>query len=531
MTIDSAVGTGTVTTGTLWDLLSDRARTSRERTMLIDEHGRRETFGSVVDAVERVAAGLLAQGISAGSTVSWQLPTRIDTVVLSMALARLGAVQNPIIPIYRGREVGAMVDQCASEWLITLERFRGFDHRAMAEEVRENARGPLELMVITDGLPDGDPATLPAPPTDGDAARWIYTTSGTTSAPKGVCHSDGTLMAGGLGLADALGATAEDVSTILFPYAHIGGPDMMVAGLVTGMALVIMEVFEPVAAVELMRGNSVTVTGGSTPHYSLLLAEQRKQPGTALIPTLRALAGGGAPMPESLFRDVLHEMGIPVLHAYGMTECPMITAARPADATELLATTSGRPVLGCEVQIRSEDDEVLPVGVAGRVWLRGSMLFKHYLDDGDIVRPFDEDGWLFTGDLGRLQVDGHLVLVGREKDLIIRKGESISPIEIEVVLSQHPAIADVAVIGLADDVRGERICAVVQLHPDALPLELSDLREHCHESGISPAKYPEQIEFVSEMPRTPTMKIRKQNLRASLAGSSAAEKPRPAAVV
>ncbi|MGW0017119.1 class I adenylate-forming enzyme family protein [Rhodococcus sp. NPDC003382] len=497
----------------LWDLLALRAGSTGDAVALIDEHDRRMTFAEVVSVAERVAAGLLARGIDPGSTVSWQLPTRIETVVLSLALSRLGVTQNPIIPLYRAREVGAMVAQCESEWLITLAEFRGFDHGAMAEELRAASGDRLNLLIVSSELPDGDPATLPPAPVGRDEVRWIYTTSGTTSAPKGVCHTDGTLIAGGVSLADAIGATAEDVGTIFFPYAHIGGPDLLIASLTTGMSLALMEVYEPRAAVDLMRRAGVTITGGSTPHYAMLLEEQRKNPGARVVPSLRMLTGGGAPMPEKLFRDVLIEMGIPILHAYGMTECPMITSARMSDSIEQLATTSGRPVLGCEVQIRTEDDAVLPTGEVGRVWLRGPMLFKEYRADGEIIRPFDGDGWMFTGDTGKLESEGHLVLVGREKDLIIRKGESISPTEIEEVLAAHTAVADVAVIGLPDDRSGERICAVLQLHEGAADPDVDEVRAYCREAGISPAKFPEDVVIVSEMPKTPTMKIRKQHLR------------------
>ncbi|MGW0172375.1 class I adenylate-forming enzyme family protein [Rhodococcus sp. NPDC003322] len=510
----------------LWDLLSLRAEATGDAVAVIDEFDRRLTFGEVVSAAERVAAGLLARGIEPGCTVSWQLPTRIDTMVLSLALSRLGVTQNPIIPLYRAREVKAMIEQCSSDWLITLPEFRGFDHEAMADDLRAASGDRLKLLIVSDALPDGDPATLPAAPLGRDEVRWIYTTSGTTSAPKGVCHADGTLIAGGVALADAIGAGADDVGTILFPYAHIGGPDLLIASLTSGMSLVVMEVYEPVAAVELMRRTGATITGGSTPHYALLLEEQRKNPGTPVVPTLRMVTGGGAPMPEKLFRDVLAEIGIPVLHAYGMTECPMITSARMSDSVEQLATTSGRPVLGCEVQIRSEEDVVLSSGEVGRVWLRGPMLFKHYRAEGEIVRPFDADGWMFTGDTGKLEADGHLVLVGREKDLIIRKGESISPTEIEEVLAKHSAVADVAVIGLPDDRSGERICAVLQLRDGAAEVTVEEIRDYCRDAGISPAKFPEEVVVVSEMPKTPTMKIRKQNLRQSVidqrVGSSAA---------
>ncbi|MGW8592869.1 class I adenylate-forming enzyme family protein [Dietzia sp. NPDC055877] len=501
------------TVTSIWDYLSRRAAMSGEATAVVDEHGRRLTFAEVVSSAERVAAGLLGLGIGPGSTVSWQLPTSIDTIVLSMALCRLGAVQNPIISLYRGREVAHMLEQCRSEWIITVGEFRGFDHAAMAEELSRASEGALRALVVDGRLPDGDPDALPPAPPAGEEIRWIYTTSGTTSAPKGVCHTDDTLIAGGVALADAVGYRADDVGTIFFPYAHIGGPDMLIASLATGMALVVMEAYEPVAAVELMRREGVTATGGSTPHYALLLAEQRKNPGSPVVPTLRLVAGGGAPMPASLFREFRAEVGVPILHAYGMTECPTITSARFDDTDEQLAETEGRPVLGCELQIRDEDDVVLPDGEAGRVWLRGTMLFNYYRADGEDITPFDEQGWMFTGDVGRIEPDGHLVLVGREKDLIIRKGESISPSEIEAVLSKSPDVVDIAVIGLPDEQSGERICAVIQTVDGAGPISVEKLREFCRDAGLSPAKFPQDVVVVDAMPKTPTMKIRKQSLR------------------
>ncbi|MCF8589131.1 class I adenylate-forming enzyme family protein [Gordonia liuliyuniae] len=501
----------------IWSLLAGRVEATPDAVALIDEHDRSETFVEIFDAARRTAAGLRELGIEPGAVVSWQLPTSIDAVVLSLALSRLGAVQNPIIPLYRGREVTAMVEQCRSQWLITVGTFRGFDHALMAEEVKGAVSGRLRTLVLADGLPDGDPTAL-APVQDGaDEVRWIYTTSGTTSAPKGVCHTDGSLIAGGVGVADAIEATYADTGTIFFPYAHIGGPDMLITSLWAGMPLVLMEVYEPAAAVALMRKHGVTITGGSTPHYSLLLHQQRQRPDTRVVPTLRVLAGGGAPMPEKLFHEVFTDVGVPVLHGYGMTESPMIASSRPSDTIDQLATTSGRPVLNCEIQIRSEADEVLPIGGTGRVWVRGPILFKHYIADGEIVRPFDSDGWFFTGDIGQVGRQGHLTLVGREKDLIIRKGESISPSEIEDVLVNHPAIANVAVIGLPDEVRGERICAVCELVDPGQTVELDELRQFCKESGISPAKFPEQLEVVTELPKTPTMKIRKQQLRERIA--------------
>src|SRR5690625_1711609 len=181
---------------TSWGLLAHRAALTPDATMLVDDKGRSEPFAALLNEAERVAAGLLEIGVREGDTVSWQLPTRIETVVLSFALARIGATQNPIIPVYRSREVAAMVRQCDARWLITVEEFRGFAHGALARDLAHSSG--IEALVLGDTLPHGDPGTLPPPPRSGVEIRWIYTTSGTTSEPKGVCHSDFSLIAGGL---------------------------------------------------------------------------------------------------------------------------------------------------------------------------------------------------------------------------------------------------------------------------------------------------------------------------------------------
>ncbi len=498
----------------LWEMLRRRASLSPAATMLVDEHGRRLTFAEVATEAEGVAGWLLEVGIGPGTVVSWQLPTRIETLVLSLALARLGAVQNPIIPMYRSREVGAMVRQSGAEWLVTLESFRGFDHAAMARELSREADHQLDILVLPETLPHGDVAALPVQPDDGEQIRWIYTTSGTTSAPKGVCHTDASLIAGGVGLAAALRATSSDVMTILFPYAHIGGPDMLITALTTGVPTVLMDTFDPVAAMPLLRREQATISGGGTGLYSMFLREYRRNPGTIPVPSLRALAGGGSPMPDYLFHEIRAEMGIDVLHGYGMTESPMIAQGGFGDAIEALANTEGRPVLGCEVETRGEDGTVLTgAGQQGEIWVRGPMLFTHYLVDGEVVRPHDANGWFSTGDIGYLRPDGHLVLTGRAKDLIIRNGESISPMEIEDVLAQHPSVQEVAVIGLPDRQRGERICAVLEILPGTGSPEVEELRDLCAASGLSPYKFPEVVEVVPELPRTTTLKVRKQELR------------------
>jgi acyl-CoA synthetase (AMP-forming)/AMP-acid ligase II len=471
--------------------------------MLLDERDRRVSFGACRAQAERVAAGLFALGIGEGTPVTWQLPTRIESVLLSLALARLGAVQNPILPIYREREVGAVLRQTGARWLIVPGVFRGFDYPAMARALRDAAAGCFEVLGADGALPDADPARLPSPPLDGTAVRWLYTTSGTSAEPKCVRHSDATLIAGGTGLAVALDAQPDDVGSIPFPYTHIGGPDYLVMMLLRGMSAVLLESFVPEPALALFRRLGVTMSGGSTAFYQAFLAEQRKQPGAPILPSLRLLAGGGAPKPPELFHQVRRELGVPIVHGYGMTECPMIASGTPTDSDEQLANTDGRPVEGCELRV-----------VDGEVRVRGPMLCHGYTDAALTAQAFDADGFFCTGDLGHLRADGHVVLTGRSKELILRKGENLSPREIEDLLATHPSVAAVAVIGLPDADRGERVCAVVETRPGAEPLSFAAMQLHCRAAGLMTQKIPEQLEILDALPRNATLKILKHELRA-----------------
>ncbi|XIE79682.1 class I adenylate-forming enzyme family protein [Streptomyces sp. SBR177] len=485
---------------TLWELVERRAALSPGRPVLL-QGDRVLTFGALRDRAERVAAGLYGMGVRAGSVVAWQLPTRIETAVLSFALARLGAVQTPVIPFYRDKEVGFALRESGAEFFAVPGVWRGFDHTEMAR--RLGARGVFEAYE-PERMPDGDPAVLPPPPADGTAVRWIYWTSGTTSDPKGVLHTDRSLIAGGSCLAHALHLSERDVGSMAFPYAHIAGPDYTVMLLLYGFPAVMFEQFALPEALAEYRRHGVTVAGGSTAFYSMFLAEQRKRPDEPIIPTLRLLAGGGAPKPPEIYHAVRKELGCQLTHGYGMTEVPMITMGDPGDTAENLATTEGRPPAGMEIRIAGN----------GEVRLRGEAVCRGYLDPAQTAAAFDGDGFLITGDLGHLTPGGHLVLTGRLKDVIIRKGENISAKEIEDLLHAHPGVGDAAVIGLPDPERGERVCAVVEQPPGAAPLTLAEVTAFLREAGLSVFKLPEQLELVDALPRNETLrKVLKYQLR------------------
>ncbi|MFJ9615609.1 class I adenylate-forming enzyme family protein [Streptomyces noursei] len=509
---------------TLWELVEYRARASGGAPMFYDgDGGRAVTFGEVRDAALRAAAGFRALGIGAGTRVMWQLPTRVETIVASLALARLGAVQTPVIPLHRAREVGFVLAESAAEFVLVPGVWRGFDYTAMVHGAARGREG-VRVLSVADGLPSGNPGTLPEPPDpvegEDDRTRWVYYTSGTTSTPKGVEHTDASLVAGGVGLATALGMSAADTGSIAFPYAHIAGPDYVVAMLVSGFPAVVLETFDAERAAAVYRRHGVTMAGGSTAFYQAFhdAARRRRQAAPdagPLIPSLRLLSGGGAPLPPELYRAAGRELNCAVVHGYGMTECPMIAMGTPYDSDEQLAHTVGRPVAGARVRIVRADGSEAATGETGEVTVAGPMVCRRYTDPALTAQAFTADGFFRTGDLGRLRTDGHLVLTGRLKDIIIRKGENISAQEVEDLVRTHPAVAEAAVIGLPDRERGERVCAVVTLARDgAGALSLAALCAHLRAAGLMTQKLPEQLEITDALPRGgPLGKVLKAALR------------------
>jgi len=501
---------------TMWELVEKRAAASPDSPALIDTRDRRVTFRALEEWAERVAAGLLGLGVGGGTTVSLQLPTRIETVVLSLALARLGAIQNPILHLYREREVGAVVRSLAPAFYACPVVWRGVDYPAMVEAAGAALAVPPRVVDGYDVLPTGDPATLPPPPRSdsGDEVRWIYFTSGTTSEPKGVRHTDATLLAGGITVATALGMGPSDVGVIPFPLTHIGGANAMVFMLAAGIPCVLLESFVAAEAVEVCRRYGATLTGGSTAFYQAFLAEQRKCPEEPLIPTLRLLMGGGAPKPPEVFYEVKREMGVAITHGFGMTEVSTATLGVPSDTDEQLACSDGAPLPGSEVRIVLADGRVAATDEDGEIRIRGPMVCKGYTDEVRTSDSFDADGYLRTGDVGHLRADGHLVVTGRLKDVIIRKGENISAREVEDLLYQHPKVGDVAVIGLPDPDRGERVCAVVERAAGQEALTMDEMVAHLRAAGLMIQKIPEQLEVVDELPRNQALrKVLKFELR------------------
>jgi len=516
---------GWVFAPTLWGLIEARAAATPEATLAHEDTGKELTFAGYRDACLRAAAGLhLEHGIGAGTSVSWELPTWNESLVLVGALARLGARQNPLIPIYRHREVGFITRQSEAALLIVPTVYRGFDFQAMAEELAADRDG-LDVLVVDRDLPDGDPAALPAvepPPATAAAApvRWLFYTSGTTADPKGAPHTDLTVAASALAMAECLDIGPDDVSALVFPFTHIGGIGWLIASLLTGCTLLTTEAFDPSATPAFLAANGVTLAGSGTPFHMAYLAAQRATPGTPLFPAVRSYPGGGAPKPPQLHRDLKAELGgVGIVSGYGLTEAPIVVMASTGDPDDKLADTEGRATPGVSIKVVALDGTVVGPGHEGELRLKGPQVISGYLDPALDAEAFDEDGWFRSGDLGVVDAEGYVTITGRLKDVIIRHGENISAKEVEDLLYSHPAVADVAVIGLPDAKTGERACAVVAV-AEGQALDFAAMGAFLREKGLRTNAIPEQLELVDAVPRNPAGKILKQALRDRFAGST-----------
>jgi acyl-CoA synthetase (AMP-forming)/AMP-acid ligase II len=507
----------------LWELVEARAAATPSAPCVVDESDRALDFAGYRDAALRAAAGLAAQGVGRETRVSWVLPTGIEAMVLCAALARLGAVQNPILPIYRSREVGFITRQTGARLLCVPGVLRGFDYAAMARALAAE-QPELRVLVVDPALPRGNPDALapPEPPVAPERApvRWHFYTSGSTAFPKGARHTDATLLASFRGLVRVLEIGPQDRNALVFPFTHVGGIGWLIAGLLSGCAHVAVASFDPKTAIPLLARHGVTLAGAGTAFHQAYLAAQRESD-APIFPKLRALPGGGAPKPPALHGQCKQALGgVGIVSGYGLTECPIIAMNTVRDPDAKLAATEGRVnPPGAEIAVVKVDGSRARAGEEGELRVRGPQLCRGYVDPALDAEAFDADGFFRTGDLGTVDADGYVVITGRLKDVIIRKGENISAREVEDLLFEHPKVADVAVIGLPDPASGERCCAVVAPRDAADPLGFDEMAAWLRSRGLMVQKIPEQLETLDALPRNPAGKVQKQELRRRYAGA------------
>jgi cyclohexanecarboxylate-CoA ligase len=507
----------------LVELIDRRAAASPDDILLVDDRGRRMSCSGFASATIGVAERLASVGIGPGVLVSWVLPTAIDTLVVMGALARLGAVQNPIIPVYREREIGHILDEARVDAMIVVPEWRGVDFLTMCNGLAAS-RGDLPVLSFPVLMDPASEASLPVLDESRDhedvaPARWLFYTSGTSGFPKGCRHTDGSLAAAATGMVDHLAMTERDRSGLAFPIAHIGGAINLVASLVSGAVLVLIEHFEATSSSAVLARERVTMAGSGTAFHLAYLEVQARHPEVPLFPALRCCPGGGAPKPAGLHERVKGELGgAGIVSSWGLTEAPVLTMGRPTDSDRNLSETEGRPLPGVELRVVGPQERQCLPGESGELRVRAPQLMLGYVDSALDAEVFDAASYLRTGDLGTIDADGYVRITGRLKDVVIRKGENVATAEVEELLRSHPDVADAAVIGLPDDVAGERVCAVMELVPGAAPLDVAEAGRFLKGKGLRPLAWPEQVEIVPALPRTVAGKIDKVSLRQSYAG-------------
>lgn len=413
-----------VTSSSLWSLLLGRTAVGGGRTLLIGENGARVTFASAVTRAELIASALLNRGIGPGTRVAWQLPNTVETVLVMLALARLGAVQVPIGMTCDEREIRAAITSSNAEAVLVPRIWRGVDCVARV------AAAPRVIAIGPEMFDGASAEALPEYDNDDRKPRWIFFTPGTTGTPKGVRHTDAALLAAANGLAvdDRLGVAGRDIGSVMFPITSVAGVVYLTAMMKIGLPAVLLDYRSPAYVIGVLRQFEVTVACANTGVCDALIDMQRALPRkSVLLPDLRLLKGMGEPCSSRTFHAAEQALGVVFARDYGMTEAPLIAASGPADPQGRLAATDGRRTVGTWVRVVERGVEVR-AGLPGEIEVSGACVCHGYVDPQRDNAAFTADRWFRTGDWGRLDADGHLKVFGRS-DIHVPKRRDVAVIE------------------------------------------------------------------------------------------------------
>jgi cyclohexanecarboxylate-CoA ligase len=506
----------------------DRCRADvPDKTAVVDfncERGRetRLSYRELAARVDRIALGLGDLGVEKYDVVSCQLPNWWEFSALVLACMRIGAVVNPVMPIFRERELEFMLGFAETKLFVVPRKFRGFDHAAMARAIRAGLPR-LERVLVVGGegeesfeellLGDRPPARASwfaaRRPQADDVMELIYT-SGTTGEPKGVMHTANTLLSNLRPYAQRLKLGGDDVVLMASPMAHqTGFMYGLMMPVMLGATAVLQDVWEPARAAAVIKDERVSFTMASTPFLADLTDTVAQ--GGCDVASLRIFLSAGAPIPRVLVERATKTLGAHVVSAWGMSENGAVTTTRLDDADEKAFHTDGCLMPGMEARVVGPGNEPLPAGAEGLLKVRGCSNFVGYLKRPNLF-GHDADGWFDTGDIARIDADGYVRITGRAKDLVIRGGENVPVVEVEGLLFRHPAVQAVAIVGMPDARLGERACAFVVPKPGE-NFRFADMVAFLQQQKLAKQYFPERLEVVDELPRTPSGKVQKFKLR------------------
>ena len=514
----------------LWDgsTLSERIAThARERPdaiAVVDLGGaRRHSYAELSTAADRVASYLASAGVVPGDVVAVQLPSWWEAVAVMVGVLRAGAVINPMLPIYRERELSHMLGTCGTKVIFTPSIYRRHDHGPLVDAVRARLAREVRHVAVADPTTDPDAfagwlaSVAPGAPRhalDPSRVSEVLFTSGTEAEPKAVMHTEETTNFCVRQIWSTLRMDERDVIWMPSPVGHSTGLNFgLRLALYHGVRLVLQDQWDPAVAVDLIERERCSYTSAAATFLHDVVRTARAR--DADVSSMRRFRSGGAPVPAELVRDA-RDLGITVLRTYGSTELLSVSLNRLDSPAEKLVETDGLPLPHLEVEIRGDDGRALPPGAAGEVSVRGPGTAVGFLADPvRTAATFDPDGFVHSGDLGVLDAEGYLTIVGRKKEIIIRGGLNVAPREVEELLVRVPGVVAAAVVGLPHARLGEIGCAFVVLAP-GMTLTLEELVAALRGMGLAPFKLPERLVVVAELPMTSTGKVRKHALLASL---------------
>jgi acyl-CoA synthetase len=501
--------------GTLIEAFAGAAARNPEAvfTGISGEHPASATLGDIVAAGQRMGTRLAAAGIVPGDIIGVMLPNWREWLVACVAIQQAGAVMLPIVSIYGPKELGFIVRQSRAKLLITPDRWRNIDYAALVAQC-----GPLsdlkryvQLGAAFTALEAEGEIAAPVPRNQNDLAM-LYYTSGTTADPKGVMHSSKTVLAELASQQAARTAIEGEVILSPWPPGHVAGALSLLRFLSYAVPLVAMDQWSAGDAAALIEHHKVTTSSGTPFHLSGLV--EAADAGGHDLSSLRNYIVGAAPVAAALVKRCLNQ-GLAVYHCYGSSEHPTVTSGTADDPLDKQLHTEGRVIAGSELRFVDDDGQDVPAGTEGEIVTRGGELFIGYLDPSLNDAAFLPGGWYRTGDIGRLDVDGYLLITDRKKDIIIRGGENISSKEVEDVLLSHPAVAEAAAVAAPDARMGEVVKACVLLVPGA-SITLEEIVAHFAGAGIAKQKTPERLEILASLPRNASGKVLKHMLRGAV---------------
>ncbi len=466
------------------------------------------TFAELDDAAARVATLLEQAGVQPGDRVGIMLPNTPAFAIAFYGIMYRGAVAVPMNPLLKGREVAFYLSNSGAKALFATPAFAD-EATAGAAEVGAQCWvvDDAELMALIAELPAQD---SPVQRDDDDVAVILHT-SGTTGKPKGAMLTHANLSRNAdVGVRTLIETGPDDVVMGCLPLFHVFGLTCGLNGAVlAGAMLTLIPRFDPRKALEVIERDGVTVFEGVPTMYSALLSVASEASPEATR-SLRTCVSGGAALPVQVLTDFEKAFGCTVLEGYGLSESSPSAAFnhphRPRKAGSI-----GTPIEGVELRVVDLDGVEVPQGDAGEIQIRGHNVMKGYWNLPDATAAtITPDGWLNTGDVGRIDEDGYFYIVDRTKDLIIRGGYNVYPREIEEVLYEHPAVGEAAVIGIPHDSLGEEVGAAVALKKGA-SVTADELREYV-KARVAAYKYPRLVWLVDALPKGPTGKLLKREI-------------------